>query len=170
MRVVLIDSSRRGLRICRTISLNWTCWNKVPFLCQTKSKFTQPYSHSYWVEMKKKLSACSLPAVCEEASVGVSGAVTTWGGTSGPLCLEGLPVEGCAIKKTLLLSAGRQRTPVGTTVCSILPTYVTQAVTARHRASAGSRGKAGNKTETRGERCSRTGRRRSVEGRQQGEK
>lgn len=101
--------------------------------------------------MKKKVSACSLPAVCEEASVGVSGAITTWGGTSGPLCLEGLPVEGCAIKETLLLSAGRQRTPVGTTVCSVLSTNVTQAVTARHRASAGSKGKAGNKTETRGE-------------------
>lgn len=83
--------------------------------------------------------------MCEEASVSVSGAVTTWGGTSRPLCLEGLPVEWCAIKETLLLSAGRQRAPVGTTVCGVLPTDVTQAVAARHRASAGSGGKEGKK-------------------------
>lgn len=116
------------------------------------------------------LSGCSLPAVCEETSVSVSGAITTWGGTSRPLCLEGLPVEGCAIKETLLLSAGCQRTPIGTTVCGVLPTDVTQAVAAWHRASAGSRGKEENKKEMRGELCSRRGRRRSVEARQQGKK
>lgn len=42
-------------------------------------------------------NACILPAVCEEGPVGVSGAVAPWGGTTGPLCLEGLPVEGRAI-------------------------------------------------------------------------
>lgn len=92
-----------------------------------------------------KKSACGLPAVCKEAAVSVSGAVTTWGGTSRPLCLESFPVEGCTIEETLLLSAGCQRTPVGTTVCGVLPTDVTQAVAARHRASAGSTGKEGNK-------------------------
>lgn len=93
--------------------------------------------------------------MCEEASVSVSGAVTTRGGTGRPLCLEGLPVEGCAIQETLLLSAGRQRTAVGATVCGVLPTDVTQAVAARHRASAGSRREKGNEKKTRGELCSR---------------
>lgn len=94
----------------------------------------------------------------EEASVGMSGAITAWSGTGWPLCLEGLPVEGCAIQETLLLSSGRQRTPIGAAVCGILPTDVAQAVAARHRASTGSRGKEGNKKKDRGELCSRRGR------------
>lgn len=110
--------------------------------------------------------------MCEEASVSMSGAVTTRGGTGGPLCLEGLPVEGRAVEETLLLPAGRQRTPVGAAVRGVLPADVTQAVATRHRASAGSGGKGGKKEKkTRGELCSRRRRRRrSVEARQQGEK
>lgn len=111
-----------------------------------------------------------LPAVCEKTSVSVSRAVTTWGGTSRTLCLEGLPVEGCSIEETLLLSAGCQWTPVGTTVCGVLSTDVTQAVTARHWASAGSKGKEGNAKVIRGEFCNRRERRESVEARQQGKK
>lgn len=75
--------------------------------------------------------------MCEEASVGVSGAVTSGRGAGGPLCLEGFPVEGRTVQQTLLLSAGGQRTPVGATVRGVLPADVTQAVAARHRASAG---------------------------------
>lgn len=96
-------------------------------------------------------SARGLPAVCEETSVGVSGAVATWGGTSRSFCLEGLPVEGRTVEKTLLLSAGCQRTPVGTTVCGVLPTDVTEAVAARHGTSAGSGGKEGNQKAMKGE-------------------
>lgn len=91
--------------------------------------------------------------MCEEASVGVSGAVTSWRGAGWPLCLEGFPVEGRAIQEPLLLSAGRQRTPVGATVRGVLPTDVAQAVAARHRASAGSRGKEGNKKKRGEESC-----------------
>lgn len=76
----------------------------------------------------------------EEAAVGVSGAVTSWRGTGRPLCLEGLPVERRAVQQTLLLPAGRQRTPVGAAVRRVLPADVAQTVTARHRASAGERG------------------------------
>ena len=79
--------------------------------------------------------------MCEEASVSMSGSITTRGGAGRPLCLEGLPVEGRPIKETLLLSAGRQRTPIGATVRGVLATDVAQAVTARHRTSAESEGK-----------------------------
>lgn len=100
--------------------------------------------------------------MCEETSIGVSRAITTWGGTSRSFCLEGLPVEGRTIEKTLLLSAGCQRTPVGTTVCGILPTDVTEAVTARYGTSAGSGGKEGNQKAMKGKLWRRRGRR-SVE-------
>lgn len=110
----------------------------------------------------------ALPAVREEASISMSRAITAWGGTGWPLCLKGLPVEGSAIQETLLLSAGCQRTPIGATVSGVLPTDVAEAVAARHGASAGSRGKEGNERKTRGESCSRRGRK--VETRQQGKK
>lgn len=90
---------------------------------------------------------CNLPAMCKETSICMSGAITTWGGTSRPLCFKGLPVEWCAIKETLLLSAGCKWTPVGTTVCGVLSTDVTQAVTARHWASTGNREKEGERNE-----------------------
>lgn len=106
--------------------------------------------------------------MCEEASISVSGTITAWSGTGRPLCLEGFPVEGCAIQETLLLSAGRQRTPIGAAMCGVLPADVAQAVAAWHRTSAGSRGKEGNKKKTRGELCSR--KEKSVEARQQGKK
>lgn len=106
--------------------------------------------------------------MCEEASICMSRAITSWGGTRWTLCLEGFPVEGSAIQETLLLSAGCKRTPIGATVSGVLPTDVAQAVAAWHRASAGSRGKEGNKRKTGGELCSRRGR--SVEARQQGKK
>lgn len=111
-----------------------------------------------------------LPAVCEKTSISVSRAITTWGGTSRTLCLEGLPVEGRSIEETFLLSAGCQWTPVGTTVCGILSTDVTQAVTAWHRTSAWSKRKEGKAKEIRGEFCSRRERRESVEARQQWKK
>lgn len=81
---------------------------------------------------------CSLPAVCEEATVSVSGAVTSRGWTCWSFCLEGLPVEGCAIQESLLLPARCQRTPVGATMRGVLPANVSQTVTSRHRTSAGS--------------------------------
>lgn len=90
--------------------------------------------------------------MCEEASIGVSGAIAARGGAGGPLCLEGLPVEGRAVQETLFLPAGRQRTPVGAAVRGVLPTDVAQAVAAGHGASAGSRGKEGNKGKGREER------------------
>lgn len=78
--------------------------------------------------------------MCEETSVSMSRAIATWGGAGWTLCLEGLPVEWRAIQKTLLLSTGRQRAPVSATMCGVLSTDVAQAVTARHRTSAESRG------------------------------
>lgn len=86
--------------------------------------------------------------MCEEASVSVSGAVTSRRGAGGPFCLEGFPVEGSAVEQTLLLSAGGQRTPVGATVRGVLPADVTQAVATRHGASA--RGSRGGEKEGRG--------------------
>lgn len=110
---------------------------------------------------------CSLPAVCEEAAISVSGAITAGGGAGGPLCLEGLPVEGRAVQETLFLSAGRQRTPVGAAVRGVLPTDVAQAVAAGHGASAGSRGKEGNKEKDEERRAVQRKRKRgSVEARQ----
>lgn len=72
----------------------------------------------------------------EEASISVSGAVTTWGWAGGPLSLEGLPVEGGSVQETLLLSAGGQRAAVGAAVGGVFPTDVTQAVTAGNRTPA----------------------------------
>lgn len=73
----------------------------------------------------------------EKTPVGVPGAVTPGGGAGGTLGLEGLPVEGRPVQEALLLSAGRQRTPVGAAVRGVLPTDVAQTVAARHGASAG---------------------------------
>lgn len=86
-------------------------------------------------------SVCTSPAMCEEAAVGVSGAVTAGGGAGGTLCLEGLPVEGHPVQQALLLPAGGQRAAVGAAVRGVLAADMAQAVAARHGASAGRDGK-----------------------------
>lgn len=73
-----------------------------------------------------------LPAVCEEAAVGVSRAVAARRGAGGTLGLEGLPGEGRTVEEPLLLAAGSQRAAVGAAVGGVLPTDVAQAVAARN--------------------------------------
>lgn len=80
---------------------------------------------------------CGSPAVREEASIGVTRAVTPGGGAGGPLSLKRLPVEGHPVQEPLLLSAGCQRAAVGAAVRGVLPADVSQAVAAWHGASAG---------------------------------
>lgn len=82
----------------------------------------------------------TLPAVCEEAAVGVAGAVAAGRGAGGAFGLEGLPGEGRAIQRALLLPAGCKRAAVRTAVSSVLSTDVALAVTPRHWASGGRRG------------------------------
>ena len=73
----------------------------------------------------------------EEASVGMSRAITAGRGAGGSLRLEGLPVEGRAVQDALLLPPRRQRAPVGAAVGGVFPTDVAQAVAARHGAPTG---------------------------------
>lgn len=74
-----------------------------------------------------------IPAVSQETAISVAGAVAAWRRAGWALSLEGLPGEGCAIEKTLLLPTCCQRTAVGTAMCGILPTDVAQTVTAWDR-------------------------------------
>lgn len=62
--------------------------------------------------------------MCQEAAVSVSGAVAARRRAGRALGLEGLPGEGGAVKKTLLLPTCCQRTAIGTAVGGVLPTDV----------------------------------------------
>ena len=84
-----------------------------------------------------------VPAVGEEAPVGVSRAVAARRGAGGALGLEGLPVEGGPVQDALLLAPRGQRAAVGAAVRGVLPADVAKAVTAWHRAPAGGRQREG---------------------------
>ena len=71
--------------------------------------------------------------MCQETAISVARAITAWCWTSWTFRLEGLPGEGSAVKKTLLLPACCQWTAIGTAVSGIFPTDVAQTVTARNR-------------------------------------
>lgn len=71
--------------------------------------------------------------MCQETAVSVTRAVTSWRRASRAIALKGLPGEGSAVKKPLLLPACCQWTAVGTAVSGVLSTNVAQTVTARNR-------------------------------------
>ena len=78
-----------------------------------------------------------VPAVGEEAPVGVSRAVAARRGAGGALGLEGLPVEGGPVQDALLLAPRGQRAAVGAAVRGVLPADVAQAIAAGHGAPGG---------------------------------
>lgn len=115
---------------------------KLPHLCNDCMCFHQSnfLSSKLWCCRCQRIMATSplrSPAVCEEASVSMTGSVTTRGGAGGSLGLEGLPVEGCSIQESLFLPPRRQWTTVGAAVSGVFAADVTQTVAARNRTSAG---------------------------------
>ena len=74
-----------------------------------------------------------IPAVSQEAAVGVTGAVAARRGAGRSFSLEGLPGKRRPVQEPLLLAARCQRTAVGAAVGGVLPTDVTQTVAAWNR-------------------------------------
>lgn len=71
-----------------------------------------------------------IPAVGQETAVSVTGTITARGRAGGAFGFKGLPGERSAIKETFPLPLGGQWTAVGTAVGGVLPTDVSQTVTA----------------------------------------
>lgn len=74
------------------------------------------------------------PAVSEEAPIGMTGAVTAWGGAGGPLILQGLPGERRAVEGTLFLPPSCQRAAGCASVRGVFAADVTKPHTAWNRA------------------------------------